>query len=206
MRIRGSVRKLCESCFVVRRRGKLFVMCKKNPKVGREQQNIGCADDAGDAPRAHARRTPLLHAPCSASPPTALPPPPFPHSTSSGSGSRRQHCSRGPGSSRCRSRRCRGWALPSSSRAPTGAAACGRSNQSAGERRAHAHPAGRGPSHAGRERAPSCVRASAPQLSCDGSSFEPTAGSSTCTPLFPAATPLATPHVPCQAPVPASQI
>jgi ribosomal protein L36 len=31
--VRAAVKRICEYCYVARRRGKLFVYCKKNPKV-----------------------------------------------------------------------------------------------------------------------------------------------------------------------------
>ncbi|GBF96546.1 hypothetical protein Rsub_09129 [Raphidocelis subcapitata] len=59
MRVRGSVRKLCEYCFVVRRRGKLFVMCKKNPK--HKQRQLYTTSAAPAAP--FAAGGPLLQLP-----------------------------------------------------------------------------------------------------------------------------------------------
>lgn len=34
MKVRASIKKLCEACRIVKRRGRLFVICKENPKVG----------------------------------------------------------------------------------------------------------------------------------------------------------------------------
>ena len=34
MRVRASVKRLCEACRVVKRRGKIFIVCKDNKKVG----------------------------------------------------------------------------------------------------------------------------------------------------------------------------
>ena len=33
MKVRASVKALCEFCYMVRRRGRIMVYCKKNPKV-----------------------------------------------------------------------------------------------------------------------------------------------------------------------------
>lgn len=37
MKVRASVKRLCEFCFTVRRRGKLFVYCKKTPRHKQRQ-------------------------------------------------------------------------------------------------------------------------------------------------------------------------
>jgi ribosomal protein L36 len=37
MKVKKAVRRLCEHCFVARRRGKLFIVCKKNPKHKQRQ-------------------------------------------------------------------------------------------------------------------------------------------------------------------------
>jgi len=37
MKVRTSVRRICESCKVIRRNGKLYVICKKNPKHKQRQ-------------------------------------------------------------------------------------------------------------------------------------------------------------------------
>ena len=37
MKVRSAVRKMCDHCQLVRRRGKLFVICKKNPKHKQRQ-------------------------------------------------------------------------------------------------------------------------------------------------------------------------
>ena len=33
MRVRSAIKRLCDSCKVVRRRGKLYIVCKASPKV-----------------------------------------------------------------------------------------------------------------------------------------------------------------------------
>lgn len=33
MRVRSAVKKLCDACRIVKRRGRVFVVCKANPKV-----------------------------------------------------------------------------------------------------------------------------------------------------------------------------
>ncbi len=37
MKVRASVRKMCEKCYIVRRKGKLYVMCPSNPKHKQRQ-------------------------------------------------------------------------------------------------------------------------------------------------------------------------
>ncbi|HOO74026.1 MAG TPA: 50S ribosomal protein L36 [Tepiditoga sp.] len=37
MRVRASVKKRCEHCTVVRRNGRVWVICKKNPKHNQRQ-------------------------------------------------------------------------------------------------------------------------------------------------------------------------
>ena len=37
MKIRASVKRICENCKVVRRRGKVYVICKVNPKHKQRQ-------------------------------------------------------------------------------------------------------------------------------------------------------------------------
>lgn len=37
MKVRASVKRLCEFCYTVRRRGKLFVYCKKTPRHKQRQ-------------------------------------------------------------------------------------------------------------------------------------------------------------------------
>lgn len=44
MKVRASVKRLCEFCYTVRRRGKLFVYCKKTP---RHKQRQWFASEAG---------------------------------------------------------------------------------------------------------------------------------------------------------------
>ena len=34
MKVKASIKKLCEACRIVKRRGRLYVVCKENPKVG----------------------------------------------------------------------------------------------------------------------------------------------------------------------------
>jgi large subunit ribosomal protein L36 len=34
MKVKASIKKLCEACRIVKRRGRLYVICKENPKVG----------------------------------------------------------------------------------------------------------------------------------------------------------------------------
>jgi ribosomal protein L36 len=43
MRVKASVKRICEFCYVARRRGKLFVLCKKNPKVGSSRRRSSTA-------------------------------------------------------------------------------------------------------------------------------------------------------------------
>ncbi|MBN1564659.1 MAG: 50S ribosomal protein L36 [Anaerolineae bacterium] len=37
MKVRSSVRKMCEKCYFVRRKGRLYVMCSANPKHKQRQ-------------------------------------------------------------------------------------------------------------------------------------------------------------------------
>ena len=37
MKVRSSVKKICKNCKVVRREGRVFVICKKNPKHKQRQ-------------------------------------------------------------------------------------------------------------------------------------------------------------------------
>lgn len=37
MKVRASVRKMCEKCYFVRRKGRLYVMCSSNPKHKQRQ-------------------------------------------------------------------------------------------------------------------------------------------------------------------------
>jgi large subunit ribosomal protein L36 len=37
MKVRSSVKRICESCKIVRRRGKVYVICKSNPKHKQRQ-------------------------------------------------------------------------------------------------------------------------------------------------------------------------
>lgn len=43
MKIRAAVKRLCEFCYVVRRRAKVYVYCTKNPKVGNWRCAYGAA-------------------------------------------------------------------------------------------------------------------------------------------------------------------
>ncbi|KAL4421165.1 hypothetical protein ABPG77_003348 [Micractinium sp. CCAP 211/92] len=46
MKVRASIKKLCEACRIVKRRGRLFVICKENPK---HKQRQGFHTDAAGA-------------------------------------------------------------------------------------------------------------------------------------------------------------
>jgi large subunit ribosomal protein L36 len=37
MKVRSSVKRICDSCIIVRRRGKVYVICKSNPKHKQRQ-------------------------------------------------------------------------------------------------------------------------------------------------------------------------
>ncbi|HNY97660.1 MAG TPA: 50S ribosomal protein L36 [Candidatus Pacearchaeota archaeon] len=37
MKVRPSVKKICKDCKIVKREGKIFVICKKNPKHKQRQ-------------------------------------------------------------------------------------------------------------------------------------------------------------------------
>ena len=37
MKVRASVKKICDSCKIVRRKGRVYVICKKNPKHKQRQ-------------------------------------------------------------------------------------------------------------------------------------------------------------------------
>jgi len=37
MKVKASVKKRCEDCKIVRRRGKVYVICKKNPRHKQRQ-------------------------------------------------------------------------------------------------------------------------------------------------------------------------
>ncbi|MBU6447683.1 50S ribosomal protein L36 [Patescibacteria group bacterium] len=37
MKVRASIKKICKDCKIVRRRGKLYVICPKNPKHKQRQ-------------------------------------------------------------------------------------------------------------------------------------------------------------------------
>ncbi|CAL8468135.1 g7674 [Coccomyxa elongata] len=45
MRVRSAIKRLCDACRVVKRRGRLFVVCKANPK---HKQRQGYHTLAGD--------------------------------------------------------------------------------------------------------------------------------------------------------------
>ncbi|DBA81714.1 TPA: hypothetical protein ACH3X1_007452 [Trebouxia sp. C0004] len=44
MRVRSAIKKLCDSCKVVKRRGKLYIVCKASPK---HKQRQGFHTDTG---------------------------------------------------------------------------------------------------------------------------------------------------------------
>ncbi|MBI4691878.1 MAG: 50S ribosomal protein L36 [Candidatus Terrybacteria bacterium] len=37
MKIRASVKKICKDCKMVRRRGRIYIICRKNPKHKQKQ-------------------------------------------------------------------------------------------------------------------------------------------------------------------------
>ncbi|HEX4104454.1 MAG TPA: 50S ribosomal protein L36 [Candidatus Paceibacterota bacterium] len=37
MKVRSSIKKICANCQVVKRRGRLYIVCKKNPKHKQRQ-------------------------------------------------------------------------------------------------------------------------------------------------------------------------
>jgi large subunit ribosomal protein L36 len=37
MKVQASVKKICRDCIIVRRKGKVYVLCKKNPKHKQRQ-------------------------------------------------------------------------------------------------------------------------------------------------------------------------
>ena len=37
MKVRSSVKRICDGCIIVRRRGKVYVICKSNPKHKQRQ-------------------------------------------------------------------------------------------------------------------------------------------------------------------------
>ncbi len=37
MKVRSSIKKICENCKIVRRKGTVYVICKKNPKHKQRQ-------------------------------------------------------------------------------------------------------------------------------------------------------------------------
>ncbi|KAI3425721.1 hypothetical protein D9Q98_007697 [Chlorella vulgaris] len=43
MKVKASIKKLCEACRIVKRRGRLYVICKENPK---HKQRQGMHTDA----------------------------------------------------------------------------------------------------------------------------------------------------------------
>ena len=49
MKVRASVKRLCEFCYTVRRRGKLFVYCKKTPRHKQRQWFATEAAAGGEA-------------------------------------------------------------------------------------------------------------------------------------------------------------
>ncbi|KAI7839823.1 hypothetical protein COHA_006444 [Chlorella ohadii] len=46
MKVKASIKKLCEACRIVKRRGRLYVICKDNPK---HKQRQGFHTDAAAA-------------------------------------------------------------------------------------------------------------------------------------------------------------
>ena len=40
MKVKASIKKLCDACKIVRRRGRLYVVCKENPKVRKDTQIV----------------------------------------------------------------------------------------------------------------------------------------------------------------------
>ena len=38
MKVRASVKRICDKCKIVRRRGKVFVICKSNPRFKARQR------------------------------------------------------------------------------------------------------------------------------------------------------------------------
>ncbi|PSC73599.1 50S ribosomal L36 [Micractinium conductrix] len=51
MKVKASIKKLCEACRIVKRRGRLYVICKENPK---HKQRQGIHTDAAAAAAAAA--------------------------------------------------------------------------------------------------------------------------------------------------------
>jgi large subunit ribosomal protein L36 len=37
MKVKASVKKICQNCKIVRRKGRIYVICKKNPKHKQRQ-------------------------------------------------------------------------------------------------------------------------------------------------------------------------
>ncbi|KAL4522662.1 hypothetical protein Ndes2526B_g00993 [Nannochloris sp. 'desiccata'] len=54
MKVKASIKKLCDACKIVRRRGRLYVVCKENPK---HKQRQGYHTEA--APAENSLATPL---------------------------------------------------------------------------------------------------------------------------------------------------
>jgi ribosomal protein L36 len=44
MRVRSAIKKLCDSCKVVKRRGKLYIVCKASPKVCETSADFSVAE------------------------------------------------------------------------------------------------------------------------------------------------------------------
>ncbi|EPQ60657.1 hypothetical protein GLOTRDRAFT_29973 [Gloeophyllum trabeum ATCC 11539] len=44
MKVRSSVKVMCDGCNIVRRKGRLYVICSKNPK--HKQVRLGCNQEA----------------------------------------------------------------------------------------------------------------------------------------------------------------
>jgi large subunit ribosomal protein L36 len=67
MKVRASVKRLCEFCYTVRRRGKLFVYCKKTP---RHKQRQWFGSDAAESTAASASECLSCAAPLAAGAPS----------------------------------------------------------------------------------------------------------------------------------------
>jgi len=83
MKVRASVKRLCEFCYTVRRRGKLFVYCKKTPRhkqrqwFASEAEQQHQASRAGGADECLSCAAPLAPGAPSFAAAAPLPPPPF---------------------------------------------------------------------------------------------------------------------------------
>ena len=56
MKVKSSIRRLCVECYLVRRKHRLFVQCRKNPKH-RQRQGFSSVSSADPS-------TAVLHSPC----------------------------------------------------------------------------------------------------------------------------------------------